>query len=93
MKRVGKRIRLVGAGVVGMKGGDACVAPVLLCQCITPPTKGDASVPSPTGMKRSSFASEASFTRKVYYVRKEGYLYVRYNIEQAESFRSLERIG
>ena len=45
------------------------------------------------GTLASPWEAEASFTRKVYYVRKEGYLYVRYNVEQAESFRSLERIG
>jgi hypothetical protein len=59
MKRIGKRSRLVGAGVAGTKGGDACVALVLLHHRITFATMGDASVPSPhnptpapTGTKR-----------------------------------------
>jgi hypothetical protein len=59
MKRIGKRSRLVGAGVAGTKGGDACVAHGGRCDAVAQQDEGDASVPSPhnptpapTGTKR-----------------------------------------
>ena len=36
VKRAGKRVRLVGAGAAGKKGGDACVARVLFPCCFAP---------------------------------------------------------
>ena len=47
MKRAEKRVRLVGAGVAGMRGGDPWVAPVLFPCPFMPAIMGDASVPSP----------------------------------------------
>ena len=50
MKRVGKRIRLVGAGVAGRKGGDACVAHGGRCDAVAQQDGGDATaqgVPTP----------------------------------------------
>ncbi len=47
MKRGGKRSRLVGAGVAGRKGGDACVAHRGRCDAVAEQDEGDASVPTP----------------------------------------------
>ena len=47
MKRAGKRVRLVGAGVAGMRGGDPWVARDLFPRRFMPAIMGDASVPSP----------------------------------------------
>ena len=47
MKRGGKRGRLVGAGVAGRKGGDACVAHGGSCDAMAQQGEGDASVPTP----------------------------------------------
>ena len=47
MKRGGKRSRLVGAGVAGMKGGDACVAHGGRGDAMAQQDEGDASVPTP----------------------------------------------
>ena len=44
MKRGGKRGRLVGAGVAGRKGGDACVAHGGSCDAMAQQGEGDASV-------------------------------------------------
>jgi len=46
MKRGGKRGRLVGAGVAGRKGGDACVAHGGSCDAMAQQGEGDASVPT-----------------------------------------------
>ena len=46
MKRGGKRGRLVGAGVAGRKGGDACVAHGGSCDAMVQQGEGDASVPT-----------------------------------------------
>jgi hypothetical protein len=45
MKRGGKRSRLVGAGVAGRKGGDACVAHGGRGDAMAQQDQGDASVP------------------------------------------------
>jgi hypothetical protein len=47
MKRGGKRSRLVGAGVAGTKGGDACVALGGGGRRSGEEDEGDASVPRP----------------------------------------------
>ena len=47
MRRGGKRSRLVGAGVAGRKGGDACVAHRGRCNALAEQDEGDASVPTP----------------------------------------------
>jgi len=46
MKRGGKRGCLVGAGVAGRMGGDACVAHGGSCDAMAQQGEGDASVPS-----------------------------------------------
>ena len=47
MKRAGKRVCLVGAGVAGRRGGDPWVARVLFPRRFMPAIMGDASVPTP----------------------------------------------
>ena len=47
MKRAGKRVRLVGAGAAGKKGGDACVARVLFPWRIAPAYHGRRKRPHP----------------------------------------------
>ena len=61
MKRVGKRLRLVGARVVGMKGGDACVAHGGRDYATREQDEGDASVPSHRIHHSRPYGYEAAF--------------------------------